>query len=94
MARRRLSLRELRPEPEADEEAELPRNGPRDGHVCAHHAVREQTRLNYAQLGTIPLISLRLDRYGLRGGLDRRAHHLHALLRASSKRRPILGVMY
>ncbi|MGA7860034.1 MAG: M48 family metalloprotease, partial [Terracidiphilus sp.] len=25
-------------------------------HVCAHHAVREQTRLNYAQLGTIPLI--------------------------------------
>jgi predicted Zn-dependent protease len=25
-------------------------------HVCAHHAVREQTRMNYAQLGTIPLI--------------------------------------
>jgi predicted Zn-dependent protease len=25
-------------------------------HVCAHHAVREMTRMNYAQLGTIPLI--------------------------------------
>lgn len=25
-------------------------------HVAAHHAVREQTRLNYAQFGTIPLI--------------------------------------
>jgi predicted Zn-dependent protease len=25
-------------------------------HVAAHHAMREQTRLNYAQFGTIPLI--------------------------------------
>ncbi len=25
-------------------------------HVAAHHAVREQTRMNYAQIGTIPLI--------------------------------------
>ncbi len=25
-------------------------------HVAAHHAVREQTRMNYAQFGTIPLI--------------------------------------
>ena len=25
-------------------------------HVCAHHAVREQTRLHYAQIGAIPLI--------------------------------------
>lgn len=25
-------------------------------HVAAHHAAREQTRMNYAQLGTIPLI--------------------------------------
>ena len=25
-------------------------------HVAAHHAMREQTRMNYAQLGTIPLI--------------------------------------
>ena len=24
--------------------------------MCAHHAVREQTRLNYAQLGMIPLV--------------------------------------
>ncbi len=25
-------------------------------HVAAHHAVREQTRMNYAQIGTVPLI--------------------------------------
>jgi predicted Zn-dependent protease len=25
-------------------------------HVCAHHAARQMTRANYAQLGTIPLI--------------------------------------
>jgi predicted Zn-dependent protease len=25
-------------------------------HVCAHHAVREQTRMSYAQLGAMPLI--------------------------------------
>ena len=25
-------------------------------HVAAHHAMREQTRMNYAQIGTIPLI--------------------------------------
>jgi len=37
----------------ADEEAEL---AGVMAHVCAHHAVREQTRMNYAQLSTIPLI--------------------------------------
>ena len=27
-------------------------------HVCAHHAAREMTRMNYAQLSTIPLIMM------------------------------------
>lgn len=41
----------------ADEEAELVGVMAHEtAHVCAHHAVREMTRLNYAQLGTIPLI--------------------------------------
>jgi len=41
----------------ADEEAELAGVMAHEtAHVCAHHAVREQTRANYAQLGTIPLI--------------------------------------
>src|SRR6059058_5538275 len=41
----------------ADEEAELAGVMAHEtAHVCAHHEVREQTRMNYAQLGTIPLI--------------------------------------
>jgi hypothetical protein len=41
----------------ADEEAELAGVMAHEtAHVCAHHAVREMTRANYAQLGTIPLI--------------------------------------
>jgi hypothetical protein len=41
----------------ADEEAELAGVMAHEtAHVCAHHAVREQTRMNYAQLSTIPLI--------------------------------------
>ena len=41
----------------ADEEAELAGVMSHEtAHVCAHHAMREQTRMNYAQLGTIPLI--------------------------------------
>jgi predicted Zn-dependent protease len=41
----------------ADEEAELAGVMAHEtAHVCAHHAAREMTRLNYAQLGTIPLI--------------------------------------
>ena len=41
----------------ADEEAELAAVMAHEtAHVCAHHAVREQTRMNYAQLSTIPLI--------------------------------------
>jgi beta-barrel assembly-enhancing protease len=41
----------------ADEEAELAGVMAHEiAHVCAHHAAREQTRANYAQLGTIPLI--------------------------------------
>jgi predicted Zn-dependent protease len=41
----------------ADEEAELAGVMAHEtAHVCAHHAVREQTRLNYTQIGMIPLI--------------------------------------
>jgi predicted Zn-dependent protease len=41
----------------ADEEAELAGVMAHEtAHVCAHHAAREMTRLNYAQIGTIPLI--------------------------------------
>jgi predicted Zn-dependent protease len=41
----------------ADEEAELAGVMAHEtAHVCAHHAVREQTRMNYAQLSMIPLI--------------------------------------
>ena len=44
----------------ADEEAELAGVMAHEtAHVCAHHAVREQTRMNYAQLSTIPLIMMR-----------------------------------
>ncbi|HEY6490448.1 MAG: M48 family metalloprotease [Terracidiphilus sp.] len=43
----------------ADEEAELAGVMAHEtAHVCAHHAAREMTRMNYAQLGTIPLIML------------------------------------
>jgi beta-barrel assembly-enhancing protease len=41
----------------ADEEAELAGVMAHEtAHVCAHHAAREMTRANYAQLGSIPLI--------------------------------------
>jgi beta-barrel assembly-enhancing protease len=41
----------------ADEEAELAGVMAHEtAHVCAHHAVRQMTRANYAQIGTIPLI--------------------------------------
>ena len=41
----------------ADEEAELAGVMAHEtAHVCAHHAAREMTRLNYAQLSTIPLL--------------------------------------
>lgn len=40
----------------ADEEAELAGVMAHEtAHVCAHHAAREMTRLNYAQIGMIPL---------------------------------------
>ena len=43
----------------ADEEAELAGVMAHEiAHVAAHHAMREQTRMNYAQLGTIPLIMI------------------------------------
>jgi hypothetical protein len=41
----------------ADDEAEVAGVMAHEiAHVAAHHAMREQTRLNYAQFGTIPLI--------------------------------------
>jgi hypothetical protein len=41
----------------ADEEAELAGVMAHEtAHVCAHHAAREMTRMNYAQIGEIPLI--------------------------------------
>jgi beta-barrel assembly-enhancing protease len=43
----------------ADEEAELAGVMAHEtAHVCAHHAAREMTRLNYAQLSMVPLIML------------------------------------
>lgn len=43
----------------ADEEAELAGVMAHEtAHVCAHHAAREMTRMNYAELGTIPLIMM------------------------------------
>ena len=41
----------------ADEEAELAGVMAHEtAHVCAHHAMRELTRMNYAEIGSIPLI--------------------------------------
>jgi predicted Zn-dependent protease len=41
----------------ADEEAELAGVMAHEtAHVCAHHAAREMTRLNYAQLGMVPVM--------------------------------------
>jgi hypothetical protein len=43
----------------ADEEAEMAGVMAHEiAHVCAHHAAREMTRLNYAQIGMVPLIMM------------------------------------
>jgi predicted Zn-dependent protease len=43
----------------ADEEAELAGVMAHEtAHVCAHHAMREMTRLNYAQIGMVPVMIL------------------------------------
>jgi hypothetical protein len=43
----------------ADEEAELAGVMAHEtAHVCAHHAAREMTRLNYIQIGMVPLIMM------------------------------------
>jgi len=43
----------------ADEEAELAGVMAHEiAHVCAHHAAREMTRMNYAQIGMVPLIMM------------------------------------
>ena len=51
----------------ADEEAELAGVMAHEiAHVCAHHAAREMTRMNYAQIGMVPLmIMLPYDWTGL-----------------------------
>jgi len=41
----------------ADEEAELAGVMAHEtAHVCAHHAARQMTRMNYAQIGSVPLL--------------------------------------
>ncbi len=48
----------------ADEEAELAGVMAHEtAHVCAHHAAREMTRMNYMQMGQIPLIILTQGSY-------------------------------
>ncbi|HEV2645772.1 MAG TPA: M48 family metallopeptidase [Acidobacteriaceae bacterium] len=48
----------------ADEEAELAGVMAHEtAHVCAHHAAREMTRMNYAQIGSIPLVILTQGSY-------------------------------
>ena len=43
----------------ADEEAELAGVMAHEiAHVCAHHAAREMTRMNYMQIGSVPLIMM------------------------------------
>src|SRR5579862_8705929 len=43
----------------ADEEAEMAGVMAHEtAHVCAHHAAREMTRLNYVQIGMVPLIRM------------------------------------
>jgi len=43
----------------ADEEAELAAVMAHEtAHVCAHHAVRQMTRMSYAQFGAVPLIMI------------------------------------
>ena len=39
-------------------------------HVCAHHAMREMTRMNYAQLGAIPLVMAGWPGISLAGGAE------------------------
>nr|WP_179493357.1 M48 family metallopeptidase [Granulicella arctica] len=48
----------------ADEEAELAGVMAHEtAHVCAHHAARQQTKLNYAEIGSIPLIIMTSGSY-------------------------------
>ncbi len=48
----------------ADEEAELAGVMAHEtAHVCAHHAAREMTRMNYMQIGQIPLIIMTSGSY-------------------------------
>ncbi|MGA3160692.1 MAG: M48 family metallopeptidase [Terracidiphilus sp.] len=54
-----------------DEEAELAGVMAHEtAHVCAHHAVREMTRMNYAQLGAAPLVMIGLPGIAIFGGVE------------------------
>ena len=68
----------------ADEEAELAGVMAHEiAHVCARHAMREQTRMNYASMASIPLIfhrKLGHLRSGQPGAEHRAAHDLHEVL--------------
>jgi predicted Zn-dependent protease len=55
----------------ADEEAELAAVMAHEtAHVCAHHAVREMTRLNYTQLGAAPFVMIGLPGIAVFGGVE------------------------
>ncbi len=69
----------------ADEEAELAGVMAHEtAHVCAHHAAREMTRMNYVQLGSIPSDhddGLQLDRLrNLRSLAIRHTHYIPEVL--------------
>jgi predicted Zn-dependent protease len=54
-----------------DEEAELAGVMAHEtAHVCAHHAVREMTRLNYTQLGAAPFVMIGLPGIAIFGGVE------------------------
>jgi predicted Zn-dependent protease len=80
----------------ADEEAELAGVMAHEtAHVCAHHAVREMTRMNYAQIGTIPLIFIGgWTGYGIYEARNWRAHHLPQFSREFEAQADYLGVQY
>ena len=77
----------------ADEEAEMAGVMAHEtAHVCAHHAAREMTRMNYAQIGMVPLMIMLPYSWTGYGIYEAHAvgdsHHVSASSAATSKRRP------
>jgi hypothetical protein len=76
----------------ADEEAELAGVMAHEtAHVCAHHAAREMTRLNYVQIGMVPLIMLTgytWTGYGIYEAAQLAIPITSSSSRANSRRRP------